>query len=363
MSPLKIFIIIFVSSLIILRVFAPWLGKKYVNYVLSTKLEHYTGSIDDFDLFILGGEYTLGGFKLYKKTVPEIQFVAMKKVNISLNWNHLLKGKLLMDIAIDRGVVNFVDGKNEQRDVSGSEEDTKNWKEALDEIVPLSIQRLNVTNSSVALQIGVLKNLVASQLIDINLRVTNLVDPQKQKAKLSPFKFKGLLNGHAPLAIEGGVNIVDQNIPFDVNGSIDKFNISSTNNLLRHYIPIDAQKGSLDAVFEVYGAVSEGKGYIKTFFDGLELFKIDQKYISTKHIIFEWLGGFANWLINAMTEGEVATEIPFLWTPAGFDVDSSEAFWKLIENTGENLKKEPKLIGPLDSFEKKTKIKKKVKKT
>ena len=93
----------------------------------------------------------------------------------------------------------------------------------------MSIQSLRLKDSSVDLKISALKGLVASHIGKINGKITHLVDPDYMKENLSPFDLKGELNGHAPIQLNGGVNIVNPDIPFDVNAGIGNFRLASTN--------------------------------------------------------------------------------------------------------------------------------------
>jgi len=331
-------ILILIVLVLCIRIAAPYIGKSYINNVLANKLESYKGSISDLSLRVITGSYFIEGLKIYKKSNPQHPFVQSKQINIHLDWGMLFKGKAVLDIELFDSAINLIDSDEpEKRQLKISEKEAEHWSDALDAIVPLSIEQLVSNRLAVNLENNSLKGAEKAKIFFKTLSVHNLVDPEVHNSHLSPLKAQGSVNDHANVKIDGGINITKVNADLDINFEIKSFDMTSINKLLKHYVPVDLTSGSLSILAEIKGDTSKLGGYARVYIKNLDVLELDQDYKSATHFAIEWVGGFANWIIGALNDGMITTEIPFKKNEKGFELDSSKAFFNTLENLGGEL--------------------------
>ena len=101
-----------IAILIAARAVLPSLILRKANRELSDpRLEDYAGRVEDVDLALWRGAYRVEGFRLDRKTggVP-VPFVTAERVDITVEWKALLRGRLVSEIEVLRPKVNFVKG-------------------------------------------------------------------------------------------------------------------------------------------------------------------------------------------------------------------------------------------------------------
>ena len=155
---------------------------------------------------------------------------------------------------------------------------------------------------------------------------------------------QGVVDDTSNIRLDGGIDITKSDYQMDFNLFIDDYDLSRLNKLLRHYVPIDVTTGSLSVFAEIKGKVSSAKGYVRVFLKDLNILKLDQSYLSTRHFFFEWIGGFVNWVLDAITDGDVATEIPFYLKKGKTDFSTSEGFWNALKNSNKKIPRKFKNI-------------------
>ncbi len=324
--------------LILVRLGLPAVCKYLINQALQTKLENYTGSIEDFDLKIIHSSYKIQGLKLFKKAGDNKEpFVKLDEALIQLDWSFLFKGEIVGTVYLNQVRVLFVDSKDKSSDQFGNEEKAQHWKEVLDSIVPLTISNLYVTNANFIFQNVNLKSFKNHSLLIEKAKVENIISYQGKDALIAA---KGILNNHANIEFGGTANIAQVNPKFDFDLKVTNFDLTTVNELLRFYVPLDVTKGDLTIYSEIKGTKEKGKAYARVFFEDLDVYTIDQKLFSVEHALFEFVGSFANWILSNISSNKVALEIPLDWSKDNVDVKTGAAFWSSIENVFDSLEKD-----------------------
>lgn len=331
-------IIILLLVVASLRLAAPHVGKYYINSILADKLDTYTGSIDDLSLRVVTGSYFIDGLKIYKVRNPDLPFLNLSHLEIHLDWGMLIKGKALLKLKIENAQVNFVDSKDpSRRQLKVTKEEQQHWSDALDAIIPLSIEEIELKNLVAHFENKALKGAEENKLTIQSASILNLVDPEVRDSNLSPLAVTGVVNGHAKLKLEGGVNMTVPQPTVDLKAELKNFDLTSTNKLLKHYVPVDLTSGTLSLLAEAQGSVENLDGYARVYLAQLDILEMDQDYKSGPHFLIEWIGGFANWILDALSEGRITTDVPFKIESSNFKLDSSEAFFNTLENLGDGL--------------------------
>src|SRR5687767_7590422 len=89
-----------IGLLIIIRLILPYIVLHYANKSLAS-IPGYYGHISDVDLSLYRGAYQIHDFYLNKKdsaTSKETEFLKIKNLHLSVEWNALLHGSLVGEI-------------------------------------------------------------------------------------------------------------------------------------------------------------------------------------------------------------------------------------------------------------------------
>src|ERR1700754_805478 len=112
----KIVYIVLGSLLILLiafRIALPYILLRYVNRQL-TQIKGYTGHVEDIDVALIRGAYTIKDIRLDKTDgkVP-VPFFSAQTIDLSVEWGALLHGSVVAKIGVQHPVVNFAKGPTE----------------------------------------------------------------------------------------------------------------------------------------------------------------------------------------------------------------------------------------------------------
>src|SRR4051812_13802782 len=124
---------VIVALLLGARVALPYAVKDYVNRQLAG-LKSYSGHVDEIDIHLWRGAYSIDGIEITKKGAPRpVPFFKADRVNFSVEWPSLWRGSLVSEASFESPQLNLVQGKTEQDSQLGKEE---NWNQQLENLFP-----------------------------------------------------------------------------------------------------------------------------------------------------------------------------------------------------------------------------------
>ncbi len=335
-----LFVGIFVA-LVVFRIFLPVILKNSINKTLGSSLEHYVASIEDLDLSLLTGSYFIEGLVVRKRAANQkTPFIRINEIEVNISWQMIFKGKLVLDVIGQGTRVQLVDGEDNEKNepqTNLQKESASNWTDALDAVVPLSIQSIRFNDTTLNFSNKKIKGFETFRLNLAVVEIEHLTDPNFLKNNLSPFLVKGDFADDTPFGLDGGIDLTLQEPRFDINFKLSSFDLQKVNRLLRYYVPLDISTGSLTVFAEMTGSMKNAEGYARVFADDLDIVELGQQYQSGRHFLFEWVGGFANWILQVITDGAIATEIPLKISNEETEVDSGTAIWKTLENAADKI--------------------------
>ncbi len=98
-------LLIIASVLIVLRAFLPTVIKNYVNHLLTTHPD-YVGHVEDVDLAIWRGAYSVEGIQIQKKDDGQLAaYFDAEELTVSVGWAELLHGVIASNIRVVRPVM------------------------------------------------------------------------------------------------------------------------------------------------------------------------------------------------------------------------------------------------------------------
>lgn len=302
-------LILLVGLLGLGRLFLPTVVRDYVNRSLNRSLL-YGGQISGVSLHLWRGAYSIQDVRINKKisNVP-VPFFDAERVDFALQWNGLLRGRIVSRILMERPELNFVDapGDDDQSGTGGP------WLKILQDLSPFKINSAVVQNGSVHFRVYQEDLPVDVYLSEVQGTIENL---SNIRGETSP----------RPARIQASGRAMDQ-ARFEFKMTLDPFSYRPTfqlaarllgldvtliNDLALAYGNLDFQDGWLDFVLEMEANNGQLSGYAKPLFRDLRVFDITGKSASDPiQYFWEALVGVTTTLLENPPRDQFGTLIPF----------------------------------------------------
>jgi hypothetical protein len=320
-----------VVVVIAVRLWLPSLILKEVNKKLKNDIDGYTGSVDDIDLFILAGSYSIKGVELNKTggKIP-VPFFAADEIDLSVEWRALFKGEIVGEIEVQKPVLNYVKGPTKATTQTSIDKD---WTEVVDELMPLRINRFEATEGEIHYRDFHSKPKVDLEMTNVFVVATNLTNVNDEE-KLLPSTVTGtadLYEGTVKLNMK--INPLQKTPTFDLNAELTTMELKNLNDFLRAYGNFDVQKGTFSVYAEAATRDNKIVGYAKPIIKDIKVAewkKEEEGNIFQK--AWESLVGFAAWVFKNQSKDQLATQVEFEGSIKNPDVDT----WSIIGETLQN---------------------------
>lgn len=259
--------------LFIVRLILPVVIKNYVNKTLGN-LEGYKGHVEDVNLNLFRGAYVIKhtDFVKIQDSIP-LPFLSIQRIDLSVHWRALFRGAIVGEVILERPEINFAVAIDPQsgKEVSQEGKNT-DWTSTLKELMPLRINRFEITNGKITYRDFSTSPEVDIYLKDLNFLAKNLTNVKDKNRKLpSHVTVRASSIGEGKLSVDADLNILKKIPDFDVDFKFENADVTALNSFLRAYTNTDAQKGRLSLYAEI--AADDGKldGYLKPTIEDLEI--------------------------------------------------------------------------------------------
>lgn len=304
-----------VVVLIVLRLLLPGFVKDYVNKTLQ-EIPGYWGEVEDIDISLIRGAYVIKGLKLDKVNDKEknIPFLNFPKTDISIHWKSIFRGKIVSEIYMDNPEITLIFEEHAKEHVSDTlqEPTSDDWSEALTDLVPIKINRLEIDSGKFRFL-----QFTESQDIDlyidqIYLTATNLRNVVEEDKKLpSTVSATAVSIGQGKVVLDGRMDLVQKIPDIDMDFSLEKADVTALNPFTLTYAKIDFERGQFDLYSEVVIKDGYFKGYFKPILTDVKIldsFKKEDSSIFKK--LWEGFVGFFKFIFKNQKKDTLATRIP-----------------------------------------------------
>lgn len=318
---------IFVFLLAVRAVMVP-IAHKELNKFLADFSPTLYFHMDDLDVHIIRGAYSFDGIT-GKVKGQKNDFLKIEKVDVSIAWREIFKGKVVTDIEVTAPDFSYT--KELKNAIAGSPKKKEQADSAKDKLFPVRIESVDVRQGVVTLDdYPSLEEDKKFQVSNIEGRLTNLT--ADKKFPLSFFNLKGTVLGNSVVKTTGHLNTLAKPMEWDVDGELQGFDMTAANQFLKRKVPLTFTKGKLDLYAEAESTNGKIEGYVKPFMKNIDVMKTQEDFKGPKHWFIEVVTAVGNLIFRATDTKSVATKIPFSMDKSGFHVDSGEALSKAIEH-------------------------------
>jgi hypothetical protein len=298
----------FLVLLIVLRIALPYILLKVVNKQLS-HIKGYYGHVDDIDVALIRGAYTLKGTKLEKLggKVP-VPFFSADIIDLSLEWAALFHGAIDGKIRTEHPVLNFVKGPTEE--TSQTKIDSS-WVDVVKNLMPLKINRLEVNDGEIHY-----RDYYSSPKVDVFTKKVHILAENLSNAKhnkeLMPSTAEAsaqVYGGEVKLHME--LNVLSKVPVFEMKAELMSLDITDLNNFLQAYAKLDVKSGHISIYVEAATKNDVIKGYVKPIIKDLKVVNWEKDKDKPLKIAWEAVVGSVAWLFKNHGKDQQATKVEF----------------------------------------------------
>jgi len=335
----------FIVLLVVARLLLPYFVTKYVNKVLAD-IDGYTGSIEDVDISLWRGAYSIDKLKIEKieGDIPA-PFLDIERIDLSVEWSALFDGAIVGEIILIYPELNFVAGPTAEESQTGAEAD---WTEPIKELMPLQINRFEIQRGKIAYMDFHSEPQVDISIDSLNAVALNLNNATDDKEKLpSDLKLTGTSIGGGQLLVEADMNLLKEIPDFDVDLEFTGVNLPDLNDFIKAYGKFDVERGTFELYSEIILNDGSFEGYVKPLLIDMKVLNLkeDVGEESIFRIVWEGIVEVGSEIFENHPKDQVATRVPLegevgnvttdLWTTIFTVLKNAyiEALTKEVDNT------------------------------
>lgn len=295
-----------------IRLALPYILLYYANKTLA-EMDGYFGHVNDIDVALYRGAYTLDSFYLNKidaHTARQTEFMSAQAIDLSLGWRALLKGKLVGELVFEQPKLRFTKNVVELKDVA---KDTSDFRQLLHDFMPVEVNHCEIRDGNLRYidHTGSAKIDVAiSHLNGEALNLRNVYSPDEAlpaSIEIRGDVFEGSMNFSMklnPLAVQP---------TFDLNTRVENTNLVKLNEVFKVYGGFDVNKGIFNMYAEAAGKDGRFTGYVKPIVQGLDVvsWRGQDKKDGFFQKLWETAVGGAAELLQNQKKDQLATKINF----------------------------------------------------
>lgn len=295
-------------ALFILRLMLPGILLRYVNRQL-TLINGYTGHVEDIDVALYRGAYVIKGIKLDKTggKIP-VPFFKADKMDLSVEWRALFRGKIVAEIEVERPVLNFVNGPTKETSQKSIDKD---WTVVIDKLIPFKLNRFEINNGEIHY-----RDFHSSPKVDIlasqvHIIAENLTNVRKAKDSLPSTVNASAKVYNGDVTMNMKIDPLQKNPVFDMNAKMTTVQLTNLNSFLRAYGNFDVEKGSMSLYTEAAAKNGRIKGYTKPIIKDLKVVNWKEDKDKPLKLVWESIVEGVSWILTNKRKDQIATKAEF----------------------------------------------------
>jgi hypothetical protein len=325
-------LLLLIIALVIARPFLPGVVRWYVNRTLDQSIL-YRGKIGDVDLHLWRGAYVIHDVRILKTTgdLPVPLFTA-KRVDLAVQWNALIHGKVVGRILIDQPELNFVDDPGAGNGETGA---GGPWLAIIRGLFPFDINRVQVQDGSIHFRTYQRQTPVDVYLSQLDGSVNDLSNIKRSIEPLITTVHataKAMDTANFELVMK--LNPFSYNPTFHLGMRLLGLDMTTTNDLIENYGGFRVKRGLFDLVVDVDCKEGYLNGYIKPFFRNMVIFDLPKDVKQDDALRFFWqaLVGATAAILTNYNRDQLATLIPLTGQLNGPAVDYLGTIGNVLRN-------------------------------
>jgi len=304
-------VLLFGLVLVLARPAMPWAIRWYVNRTLD-KSQIYQGRIGQIELSLWRGAYAIRDVRIVKMTgnVP-VPLFASPRVEFALQWDALLKRKLVGRMRMEQPELNFVAAHGEADSQTGA---GGPWLQIIRDLFPFRINRAEVADGSVHFRTFTTDKPVDVYLSHMDATVDNLTNIWDEVSPMvTTVKATAMAMDQARFEYQMKLDPFSYRPTFHMATRLLGLDVTKINDLAIAYGSFDFHRGWFDLVVEVDAKEGQIDGYVKPLFRDLKIFSLREDIKNDNVLQFFWEGllGLATGVVKNHPRDQFGTLVPF----------------------------------------------------
>ncbi len=320
-----------VVLLITIRLILPYVVLHYANKTLAN-MKGYYGHIDDIDLSIYRGAYTINDIYLNKidtVTKKQTDFFKAKNIDLSVEWRAIFNGNIVGELEFDSPVLIFTKDKVELSDVK---KDTTNFRNLLNDFIPLKVNRFEVFDGDLHYTDNTSKPKIDVALKQTHILALNLSNVTNDKVALPSTVTANAFAYEGTITFDMKLNALNVHPTFDLNAELKNTNLVLLNDFLKAYGNFDVHKGNFGLYTEMAARDGKFKGYVKPIIKDLKVVGLEDKPDNFFNKVWEQIVGATGVILKNPKEEQVATKVAMEGDFKNPKTNTLDAIWEVLRN-------------------------------
>ncbi len=324
-----------VVFLVALRLALEPIVEHYVNTSLDD-IEGYSGSISDVDINLYRGAYQINGLQLFV-TDNDVQepLLSIDTMDLSVHWKSLLEGSVVGEVILTNPVVNFVvayDSSDTTQDQTG--EDVA-WQEQLKNYMPLTVNRFEIKQGNITYRDPTMDPSVDARIQQLDLVATNISNVEDTSYLPASLEATAVTIGGGEMDLDMQIDFLREIPNLRADFKLNHVDLTQLNDFIQAYANFDVQKGSFTLVSELAIDSSQISGYVKPFFENLDVFDFKEDVVKDKGFfgkVWEAFVGVGAEVLENQPRDAIATKVPIQGSLDNPDPNVSVTVFNVLRN-------------------------------
>ncbi len=297
-----------VVLLVLIRIALPYVLLHVANERLAN-MPGYNGRIEDLNLALLRGAYSIEHFHLdiQDSVTQELTpFLKAGLIDLSVEWRALFEGSIVGELVIDSAEVSFTMKATDPEEL---QKDTADFRQLLNDFMPLQINRVQVTHSAFRFVDPTSSPKLDLQLDQLDLLATNLTN-SSDSTKLLPSAVDATAHLYGgQLSFDMDLDPLAKQPTFDMNMQLTETKLVRLNELLQAYANVDVNAGTMGLYAEMATRDGAFDGYVKPLIKDLDVLGREDKGDPFFRKVWEGLVGSVAEVVSNQPKDQLATKV------------------------------------------------------
>ena len=332
MARLAWIVLVVILGVVIVRPFLPQVVRWYVNRILDQSVL-YHGTVGDVTLHLWRGAYSIENVKISKTTgnIP-VPFFAADQVDLAVQWDALLHGKVVGRVLMVNPQVNFVDDPQAGNTETGA---GGPWMKMLRDLFPFDLNRVVVQEGDIHFRTYAKAKPVDVYLSHLNAEVDDLTNvSQTVQPLMATVHATATAMDNAKFEFLMKLDPFSYDPTFHLGLRLLALDMTQINDLTKSYAGFDIKRGRLDLVMEVDAKEGVLQGYVKPLFRNMVVFDLvkDVQNDNVFQVFWTAIVGTATAILTNYNRDQFGTVIPFTGDMKGPQPDFLATVGNVLRN-------------------------------
>jgi hypothetical protein len=338
MKKIGIFLAIILALFIALHFLLEPFVENFVNKQLNN-LEDYTGQVADIDIHLYRGAYQIKGLEIVKREAENPEpFLKIDTIDFSVEWNALFDGSIVGEVILSNPEVNMIVTPTVEEDsVREQTGEDVDWVQQIQGLMPLTINRFEIKNGNLSYKDPSVDPRVDAYFKNLYLLAENISNVTDSSTDFpSSLRANAVTVGDGQFNLDMKMNLLRSVPNFKADLELNNVDLTQLNDFIKAYAKFDVQDGTFSIITEMSVVDKKIEGYIKPFFENLDVFSIKEDLGDDETSIFQkaWeaLVGLGSEIFENQPKDRVATEVPIEGSLESPDPSISTTIWNVFRN-------------------------------